>query len=53
MYVELEANAVEHGFLGNSAYQSEVTTTKPLRMQLMYFKSIEQYVPILSSLLFH
>jgi hypothetical protein len=44
MFEDLEKNADEHGFLGYSNYVSGSSVTKPVDLQLMYFRSVEQYV---------
>jgi hypothetical protein len=41
MFQDLEKNASEHGFLGYSSYHGTDNLTKPIQMNLMYFKSID------------
>lgn len=42
MYIDLERNPEEYGFLGYSSYFGADTVTKPFLMQIMYFRSVEQ-----------
>jgi hypothetical protein len=41
MFIELEKNAVEYGFLGTSSYVSTDDATKPVGLQIIYFKDLE------------
>jgi hypothetical protein len=41
MFQDLENNASEYGFLGYSSYHGTDNLTKPIQMNLMYFKSID------------
>jgi hypothetical protein len=41
MFIELEKNAAEYGFLGTTGYTSTDDITKPVGLQIIYFKDIE------------
>jgi len=41
MFIELEKNPVEYGFLGHSTYNSTEDITKPVSMSIIYFRSLE------------
>lgn len=41
MFVELEKNSVEYGFLGHSIYNSTEDITKPVSLSILYFKSLD------------
>ncbi|KAH6695937.1 hypothetical protein BKA61DRAFT_253513 [Leptodontidium sp. MPI-SDFR-AT-0119] len=41
MYIELEQNPIENGFLGYSDYSSNDSVTQPRALSIMYFKSID------------
>lgn len=41
MYIDLEKNPEEYGFLGYSDFNSNTVSTQPQTMSIMYFKSIE------------
>lgn len=41
MFVELEKNAADYGFLGHSTYHSTEDLTKPVSMSILYFRSLD------------
>ena len=41
MFTDLEINAEEHGFLGQSNYRGTDTLTQPKSLNIIYFRSLE------------
>ncbi|TVY27856.1 Monooxygenase [Lachnellula hyalina] len=41
MFIELDKNPADYGFLGHSTYDSTEDITKPVSMSILYFRSLE------------